>query len=131
MQYQNPTITDRLRECKQLVLYLLSFVVVVEIQSLLVGDGNIRGQPPNALGVVRVIVQSPTTTGYGQDAPWDSLFVRTLVVIAQFTGIAYLFISLSLFIRKNSRLTGLLSGDSAFKLIVRADRPVITFSGFE
>ncbi len=57
-----------------------------------------EGDPRNLREAAGIIVQSITTTGYGQDAPWNSTFMQILVIVAQFTGVAYLFIALPLFI---------------------------------
>lgn len=45
----------------------------------------------------QVVVQSLTTTGYGEDAPWQSPYMNGLVVVTQLTGIALIFAAVDLF----------------------------------
>lgn len=89
-----------LRQRKRLVMYLLSFVLVVGIQTLCywLGMRAFEDEPRSLLESFGVVIQSLTTTGYGQDAPWESLPMSILVVIMQFTGVAYLFIAFPLFL---------------------------------
>lgn len=100
MKYKNPTVIGRLRRRWKLVVYLLSVIVVVTVQTGLYwwGMAALEGDPRSLLDSFGIVVQSLTTTGYGQDAPWDSAFLQTLIIVIQFTGIAYIFIAFPLFI---------------------------------
>lgn len=100
MRYQTRSIFRRLRERKRLVAYLLSFVIVVAVQTLLYwwGMRALEGEPRPLLDSFNVVIQSLTTTGYGQDAPWGDPLVSLLVIVMQFTGVAYLFVAFPLFI---------------------------------
>jgi Trk K+ transport system NAD-binding subunit len=100
MNLRHRTLLSVLRRRKRLVLYLLSFVGIVLLQTWLYkwGMARFEGRPRSFLDSFGVIVQSLTTAGYGQDAPWNSVFVSVLIIFAQFTGIAYVFIALPLFV---------------------------------
>lgn len=100
MKYVNPTLLGRLKRRRRLVLYVLSYVVVLGVQSGLYswGMGALEGEPRTFLESLGVVVQSHTTAGYGQDAPWTSPFLQVLVILMQFTGFAYLFVALPLFV---------------------------------
>jgi Trk K+ transport system NAD-binding subunit len=47
---------------------------------------------------LEIVVQSMTTTGYGQDAPWESLEMTALVLLVQVTGIAYIAVAIPQFV---------------------------------
>lgn len=98
MNYQR--IREWIRRRWRLVVYLLSFVVIVAVQTVLYwwGMAALENDPRTLLESLNVVVQSLTTTGYGQDAPWESTMVSALVIIMQFTGVAYLFIAFPLFV---------------------------------
>lgn len=100
MEYREASLSARLLENERLVLYLLSFVVVVLAQTVLYwwGMANLEGEPRSLQESFGVIIQSLTTTGYGQDAPWTTTGMQALMVVAQFTGVAYLFIAVPLFV---------------------------------
>lgn len=100
MKSQHRSIRGVLQRRKRLIVYLLSFVAIVVVQTVLYSWGMARfeGDPRSLQESFGVVVQSITTTGYGQDAGWDSTFVSTLVILAQITGIAYVFVALPLFV---------------------------------
>lgn len=45
-----------------------------------------------------VVVQSLTTTGYGEDAPWQSPGMNVLVIVTQLAGIGLIFTAVDLFV---------------------------------
>lgn len=45
-----------------------------------------------------VVVQSLTTTGYGEDAPWQSPYMNGLVIVTQLAGIGLIFTAVDLFV---------------------------------
>nr|WP_206335666.1 NAD-binding protein [Natronolimnobius sp. AArcel1] len=47
---------------------------------------------------LEVVVQSMTTAGYGQDAPWQTLEMTALVMLIQITGIAYIVVAIPQFV---------------------------------
>ncbi|SEH15060.1 Trk K+ transport system, NAD-binding component [Natronorubrum sediminis] len=49
-------------------------------------------------GALQTVVQSLTTTGYGQDAPWETTVMNLFTILMQFTGILLLFLLLPLFV---------------------------------
>lgn len=97
MRYENPAFLERERR-RRLVLYLLSFVAVVCAQTVAYwwGMTTLEGEPRSLLDSLGVVVQSLTTTGYGQDAPWDGTFLQVLVITTQITGIGYIFVAFPL-----------------------------------
>jgi len=99
MKLRYKSLFNVLVKRKQFVLYLLSFVVITFLRTWLYSWGmtHFEGRP-RTLQESFSVVQSTTTAGYGQDAPWPSTFMTALVIFAQFTGIAYVFIALPLFV---------------------------------
>lgn len=100
MEYRGTSPGEWLLENRRLVLYLLSFLAVALVETLLYwwGMRTLEGRPRSVTNSVGTVVQSLTTTGYGQDAPWTTPFMQALVIAAQFTGIAYLFFAFPLFV---------------------------------
>lgn len=100
MYYPSRSPHQWLRRHARVVAYIGSFLVVVAVQTGLYwwGMAALEGDPRTVLESVGIVTQSLTTTGYGQDAPWDSTFMSILAIVMQFTGIAYLFIALPLFV---------------------------------
>lgn len=62
------------------------------------GMAAFEGDPRSWYRAFEIVVQSMTTTGYGQDAPWESLQMTALVVLIQLTGIAYIFVAFPVFV---------------------------------
>lgn len=49
-------------------------------------------------GALQTVAQSLTTTGYGQDAPWDTAVMNLFTILMQVTGILLVFLALPLFV---------------------------------
>ncbi|AHG00865.1 hypothetical protein HALLA_09985 [Halostagnicola larsenii XH-48] len=62
------------------------------------GMAAFEGEPRSWYRAFEIVVQSMTTTGYGQDAPWESLQMTAIVVLIQLTGIAYIFVAFPVFV---------------------------------
>lgn len=94
------TISAMAHRRLRLFLYIPSFVGLVILYTFFYwwGMAVLEGQNRTLLEALGIVIQSLTTTGYGQDAPWQSPQLNVLVMIMQFTGIAYLFIAFPVFI---------------------------------
>ncbi|WP_137289711.1 potassium channel family protein [Natronorubrum halophilum] len=62
------------------------------------GMATLEGEPRTWYQALEVVIHSMTTTGYGQDAPWETLEMTALVVLIQLTGITYIFVAVPLFV---------------------------------
>lgn len=92
------TFSDQQR---RLVSYLVFVVTVVVGYTLLYqwGMATFEGAPRGFYESLAVVVESVTTTGYGEDAGgWDSSPMLVLVIAMQLTGVAMLFLTLPLFV---------------------------------
>lgn len=100
MEFRQPSPFQWIVRNKRLVTFLFSFLVVVAVQTALYwwGMAELEGRPRSMLDSLNVIVQSLTSTGYGQDAPWTSTEMQALVIVAQFTGIAFVGVAIPQFI---------------------------------
>lgn len=100
MKYDNPSILTWLKRRKRLVLYVGSYLAVVAVQTIVYAGGMaaLEGDPRSLVDSLGIVVQSHTTTGYGQDAPWDSGLMTALAIVMQYTGVAYLFVAFPLFV---------------------------------
>ncbi|WP_302081993.1 potassium channel family protein [Salinibaculum rarum] len=56
-----------------------------------------EGRPRPLYQSLEVVVQSFTTTGYGEDAPWQSPQMNALVILMQFTGIGLILTAVDVF----------------------------------
>ncbi|WP_230198521.1 potassium channel family protein [Halopiger goleimassiliensis] len=84
----------------RLAAYLGSLVLLTGLYASLYswGMATLEGDPRPWYQSFEVVVQSMTTTGYGQDAPWETLEMTALMVAIQLTGIAYIFVAVPLFV---------------------------------
>ncbi|MFB6109289.1 MAG: TrkA family potassium uptake protein [Halodesulfurarchaeum sp.] len=80
--------------------YLLSLVGVLALFTVLYryGMATYEGEPRTLLESLQIVVETFTTTGYGEDAPWHSPQMIALMVVMQFTGVFFIFLTLPLFL---------------------------------
>ncbi|WP_049912851.1 potassium channel family protein [Natrialba hulunbeirensis] len=85
---------------RRLVVYLASFVVLLAVYTLMYqwGMAVLEGESRTWHQALEIVVQSMTTTGYGQDAPWETLEMTVLVMLIQVTGIAYIAVAIPQFV---------------------------------
>ena len=84
----------------RVVLYAGSLLALVAIYTTLYrwGMATLEGEQRTWYGAFEIVIQSMTTTGYGQDAPWESPEMTALMVAIQLTGITYIFVAFPLFV---------------------------------
>ena len=80
--------------------YLGSLLLLIGVYSIAYywGMATLEGAPRPWYQALEVVIQSMTTTGYGQDAPWETLEMTALMMLIQLTGIAYIFVAVPLFV---------------------------------
>ncbi|WP_436347705.1 potassium channel family protein [Natronorubrum sp. FCH18a] len=80
--------------------YLGSLLILTSVYAAVYqwGMATLEGDPRTWYQALEVVVQSMTTTGYGQDAPWETLEMTALMILTQLTGIAYIFVAVPLFV---------------------------------
>ncbi|GGL30446.1 metal transporter [Halarchaeum grantii] len=77
-----------------------ALLVVVAVSYALVyqwGMAHLEGRPVTFVHALEVTVQSFTSTGYGEDAPWTTAPMHVLVIAMQLTGLVLLVLTLPLF----------------------------------
>ncbi len=76
--------------------YLVLFVAVVLLFTIAydIGMSVLEGRPRGPIHSLEVVMQTFTTTGYGQDAPWQSVEMTVLVVLMQLSSTVLLFAAL-------------------------------------
>ncbi|WP_336359476.1 potassium channel family protein [Haladaptatus sp. ZSTT2] len=81
-------------------VYLLTFLGVLIAFTVTYNTGMrvLENDPQPISDSLVVVVETFTTTGYGEDAPWQTLPMKALVVFMQFTGIFFVFLALPLFV---------------------------------
>jgi Trk K+ transport system NAD-binding subunit len=62
------------------------------------GMGALEGRPRTVLHSLHIVVETFTTVGYGEDAPWQSPAMKVLVVAMQLSGVFVVFLALPLFV---------------------------------
>lgn len=87
-------------ERRRPVYYLVLLVGTTVGLTLLYNYGMTawEGRPQPLYRSFEVVVQSFTTTGYGEDAPWTSPQMNILVIIIQLTGIGLILSAVDVFI---------------------------------
>lgn len=80
--------------------YLLMVVVTTLLFTLLynTGMGVWEGQPQPWYRSLEVVVQSFTTTGYGEDAPWSTPQMNLLMILMQLAGIGLILTAVDVFV---------------------------------
>jgi Trk K+ transport system NAD-binding subunit len=83
-------MADRMRLVRY---YLVSVVVAIVILTLAydLGMSLFDGRPRTLLESFEFVMQTLTTTGYGQDAPWQSPVMTMLVVTIQIASLVLIF----------------------------------------
>lgn len=85
---------------RRLAIYVGSLLVLTTVYTLCYqwGMATYEGEPRTWYAALEVVIQSMTSTGYGQDAPWETLQLTALMIVIQLTGIAYIFVAFPLFV---------------------------------
>jgi Trk K+ transport system NAD-binding subunit len=81
-------------------VYYLALVVVTTMLFTLVYNAGMaawEGRPQPLYRSLEVVVQSFTTTGYGEDAPWQTLQMNVLMISMQLTGIGLILTAVDVF----------------------------------
>jgi Trk K+ transport system NAD-binding subunit len=82
------------------IYYILAVVVMVLLYTVLYqyGMAYLEGVQRGFFESLHVVVESITTTGYGEDAPWSTTPMLVLMILMQFTGVFFFFLTLPLFL---------------------------------
>ncbi|MFB6148847.1 MAG: TrkA family potassium uptake protein [Halobacteriales archaeon] len=84
------------------LLSFLGLVVFIVFGYALLYDYSMsafEGQPRSFMHSLGIVIETFTTTGYGEDAAvWNSIQVQTLMIFMQLTGVSIIFLTLPLFI---------------------------------
>lgn len=85
---------------RRLGYYLGVVLVIILVYTLLYRWGMtvLEGRPRTFIDSLAVVVETFTTVGYGEDAPWQSPLMEILVMLMELTGVGLLFLTLPLFI---------------------------------
>lgn len=88
------------RQRRRLLSYLVLVFCVLVIYTFLYdwGMSALEDRPRSLIRSLSVVVQTFTTTGYGEDAPWISPEMTMLMIGMQLTGVTLLFLALPLFV---------------------------------
>ncbi|MFC7166502.1 potassium channel family protein [Halospeciosus flavus] len=88
------------RQQRRIFGYLGFLVAVVAAYTLAYdyGMSHFEGQPVTLVHAFHVVLETLTTTGYGEDAPWRSPVMLLLVDSMMITGLFFLFLTLPLFV---------------------------------
>lgn len=82
------------------IYYILSLVVMILLYTVLYqyGMAYFEGIERGFIESLQIVVESVTTTGYGEDAPWSTTPMLALMMLMQFTGVFFFFLTLPLFL---------------------------------
>ncbi|XGI83367.1 TrkA family potassium uptake protein [Halorutilales archaeon Cl-col2-1] len=85
---------------RKAVLYILGIGAIAVFYSVIYswGMSTFEGRERSLVHSFQVVVETFTTTGYGEDAPWSSPVMLTLMVAMQLTGVVLIFMALPLFV---------------------------------
>lgn len=76
-------LSELIHQRLRLIIYVASFIGLVITYTALYrwGMATFEGENRIFIEALGIVVQSLTTTGYGQDAPWQSTPMSVLVMI--------------------------------------------------
>lgn len=89
---------DRTRRRALAYAGLIAGVTVFYTLAYKFGMQVLEGETRSILESFQIVVQTFTTTGYGEDAPWQSTQMLVLVILMQLTGVFFIFLTLPLFV---------------------------------
>lgn len=93
----NPTVR---RIPRRVQLYAVGVVLLVNLAMLAywVGMNWLEDRPRSLLDALFFVVETFTTTGYGEDAPWEHPGMKIIVMAIEVTGVAIIFLTLPVFL---------------------------------
>lgn len=88
------------RQRRRLLGYVVAVGVVMVGYALLYqwAMGALADRPRSFLHALQIVVETFTTVGYGEDAPWTNPLVQVLVIAMELSGILFVFLALPLFL---------------------------------
>ncbi len=88
------------KRIRRLAVYVGSLLLLIALYTLVYrwGMAVYENESRTWYQSLEMVVQSMTTTGYGQDAPWETLEMTALVLLIQITGIAYIVVAIPQFV---------------------------------
>lgn len=88
------------RQQKRALGYVGAFLGALALYTLAYNWGMavLEGRDQSLAHSLEIVVQTFTTTGYGEDAPWGTSAMNLLMVAMQFSGVVFLFTTLPLFV---------------------------------
>src|SRR6056297_656812 len=89
------------RQRRRVFLYVGAFVTVVVAYTFAYswGMATFEGEERSLLESFSIVVETFTTTGYGEDASlWQSMEMELLMIVMQMTGVFLIFMALPLFV---------------------------------
>lgn len=89
---------DRTRRRAIWYVFLFTGTLAFFTLSYKFGMAAFEGRSRTLLESLQIVIQTFTTTGYGEDAPWESSQMLLLVVLMQMSAIFLIFLTLPLFI---------------------------------
>ncbi|MDY6764354.1 MAG: NAD-binding protein [Halobacteria archaeon] len=85
---------------KRGIIYVGTFVSLILAYTVVYdwGMSVYEGRPRSFINSLQIVIQTFTTTGYGEDAPWNTPQMTVLMIAMQFTGIILIFMALPVFV---------------------------------
>lgn len=75
-------------------LAIVAAVIAMYTAAYDIGMSVFEGRPRDPVHAFEVVLQTLTTTGFGQDAPWTSTEMTLLVILIQFSSVVLVFAAL-------------------------------------
>lgn len=116
---------------RRTVLSFAVLVVIIAVYAVVYHFGMLylEGESKTVLQSLEAVVQTFTTTGFGEDAPWQTDFMNILVIVMNLTGVALVFLALPVLIFPmfeeafSTTVPTSVAEDLADHVVVCADKP--------
>ncbi|MFW6435123.1 MAG: ion channel, partial [Halovenus sp.] len=81
---------------RRTLYYFVTLVTVIALYAIIYHYGitEIEGRSKTFFQSLEVVVQTFTTTGFGEDAPWETDIMNLLVIVMDLTGVFLIFLAL-------------------------------------
>ena len=89
---------DRWQRRTGYYLIVLTALIIAFTFAYQYGMGAFENRPRSFLRSLQIVVETFTTTGFGSDAPWDTVFMNVLIIAMDTVGTVMIFLALPVFL---------------------------------
>jgi Trk K+ transport system NAD-binding subunit len=89
---------DRWQRRTGYYLLVLTALIIAFTFAYQYGMAAFENRPRSFLRSLQIVIETFTTTGFGSDAPWTSMFMNVLIIVMDIVGTVMIFLALPVFL---------------------------------